>query len=198
MARDLKRIERYYRARGYYEAKVSAARVIPTANRHVRVEIRVEEGDPVIFKNIQIKGLEEIPVDISVEAIKAVQLRQNERFDEADFEAAARDLSTLLRLTVGMVITRGADGSTIATADGMTAHCPAPAITDVYDTVGAGDTAVAVLTLALAAGASLAQAAVLANYASGVVVRRVGNYAPTIDELNAAMQQAKPAPFLER
>ena len=135
---------------------------------------------------------------VKCNASEAEEYLRRHLIDEADFEAAARDLSTLLRLTVGMVITRGADGSTIATADGMTAHCPAPAITDVYDTVGAGDTAVAVLTLALAAGASLAQAAVLANYASGVVVRRVGNYAPTIDELNAAMQQAKPAPFLER
>ncbi|MEZ4373420.1 MAG: POTRA domain-containing protein [Polyangiaceae bacterium] len=96
LARDLKRIERYYRARGYYEAKVSAARVIPTDERHVRVEIRVEEGDPVIFKNIQIKGLEEIPVDISVEAIKAVQLKQNERFDEADFEATKKGLGKAL------------------------------------------------------------------------------------------------------
>jgi D-glycero-beta-D-manno-heptose-7-phosphate kinase len=49
--------------------------------------------------------------------------------------------------------------------------------------VGAGDTTIAVITLAVAAGASYAQAASLANYASGLVVRRVGNYTPTLDEL---------------
>jgi bifunctional ADP-heptose synthase (sugar kinase/adenylyltransferase) len=89
-----------------------------------------------------------------------------------------------------MVITRGADGATVATAEGAT-HCPSPAITDVYDTVGAGDTAIAVITLALGGGASLVDAAALANYASGVVVRRVGNYAPTPDELSAAVAEPK-------
>jgi bifunctional ADP-heptose synthase (sugar kinase/adenylyltransferase) len=60
-------------------------------------------------------------------------------------------------------------------------------VTDVYDTVGAGDTAIAVMTLAVAAGASYPDAAVLANYASGLVVRRVGNYAPTPEELARAV-----------
>jgi rfaE bifunctional protein kinase chain/domain len=106
-----------------------------------------------------------------------------------EFAAAARDLCVRLRLTVGMVITRGADGATICHADGSTAHCPAPAITDVYDTVGAGDTAIAVLTLAIVAGATLAEAAMLANYASGVVVRRVGNYTPTVAELVDAIEK---------
>lgn len=101
----------------------------------------------------------------------------------ADFEAAAAELCRMLNLTGGMVITRGGDGATLATAQGETAHCPAPSVTDVYDTVGAGDTAIAVLTLAIAAGAAYQDAAVLANYASGLVVRRVGNYAPSTDEL---------------
>lgn len=106
---------------------------------------------------------------------------------DADFEAAALELCQTLNLTRCMVITRGAFGATLATHDGSTAHCPAPVTTDVYDTVGAGDTAVAVLTLALAAGAPPEAATMLANYASGLVVRRVGNYAPTADELRQAV-----------
>jgi rfaE bifunctional protein kinase chain/domain len=105
----------------------------------------------------------------------------------ADFASAARELRQALRLTLGMAITRGGDGATVALADDTTAHCPSPAITDVYDTVGAGDTAIAVITLAAAAGAPLAEAAMLANYASGLVVRRVGNYAPTPGELAQAV-----------
>lgn len=104
-----------------------------------------------------------------------------------DFAAAARELRRTLKLTVGMVITRGAEGATLATADDQAAHCPAPATTEVYDTVGAGDTAVAVLTLALACGAPPADAVMLANFASGIVVRHVGNYSPTPDELRAAI-----------
>jgi rfaE bifunctional protein kinase chain/domain len=116
-----------------------------------------------------------------------VFLGRDLRNDEA-FAEAARELLRTLRVTVGMVITRGADGLTAATPDENVTHCPAPAITDVYDTVGAGDTTIAVLTLAISAGATLSEAAALANYASGLVVRKVGNYAPTPDELAWALE----------
>lgn len=106
---------------------------------------------------------------------------------DAEFAAAADALRLALHLTVGMVITRGADGMTYA-SENLTGHVPAPRVADVFDTVGAGDTAVAVLTLACAAGATLAQAARLANFASGIVVRHVGNYAPTLDELRAVVK----------
>ncbi len=107
--------------------------------------------------------------------------------DDAAFADAARELCQRLRLTRAMIITRGADGATVAECDGTVTHCPSPAVTDVYDTVGAGDTAVAVLTLAALAGATPAEAALLSNYASGVVVRRVGNYTPTPGELSQAI-----------
>jgi rfaE bifunctional protein kinase chain/domain len=106
---------------------------------------------------------------------------------DRDFAAAALDLCKRLQLTGGMVITRGAEGATVATCDGQAVKCSAPAVTDVYDTVGAGDTAIAVMTLAISAGADYQTGATLANYASGLVVRRVGNYAPTPDELAWAL-----------
>jgi rfaE bifunctional protein kinase chain/domain len=102
------------------------------------------------------------------------------------FGRAARQLFAELNLSGGMVITRGADGATLATAEGE-AHIAAPAVMDVYDTVGAGDTFIAVMTLALAADATYQQAVRLANYASGLVVRKVGNYAPSPDELARAV-----------
>jgi rfaE bifunctional protein kinase chain/domain len=104
------------------------------------------------------------------------------------FGSAARELCERLQLRGAMVITRGPEGATIATCDGALHHCPAPAVSDVYDVVGAGDTSIAVLTLALAAGAPYPEAMLLANYASGLVVRRVGNYAPTPDELAWALE----------
>lgn len=109
--------------------------------------------------------------------------------DHAGFGAAALELCRKLRLSGGMVITRGADGATLAMPNGEVVHCPAPAVTDVYDTVGAGDTAVAVLTLAAAANAPLVDAVTLANYASGVVVRHVGNYTPSPADLTHALAQ---------
>ncbi|MBZ0279843.1 MAG: ribokinase [Anaerolineae bacterium] len=113
-------------------------------------------------------------------------LRRDLKSDD-DFGAAALELCNRLKLTGGMVITRGADGATVGTAEGQSIHCPAPAVSDVYDTVGAGDTTIAVLTLAVAAGASYTEATTLANYASGLVVRRVGNYTPTPEELTWAL-----------
>ena len=120
---------------------------------------------------------------VKCNADEAQAYLRRELSSDDDFSAAALELRQKLRLTRGMVITRGADGATVAGADDAATHCPSPAITDVYDTVGAGDTAIAVITLALAAGGSLVEAATLANYASGLVVRRVGNYAPTQEEL---------------
>ncbi len=117
-------------------------------------------------------------------------LRRSLRTDD-DFAKAAEELYQALHLTGGMVITRGGDGATVATGEHKVEHCPAPAVTDVFDTVGAGDTAIAVLTLAAAAGASYFEATMLANYASGLVVRRVGNYAPTPQELAEALENWK-------
>lgn len=105
----------------------------------------------------------------------------------ADFAEAARELCQGLGLTGGMVVTRGADGATLAMCGGEVHHCPAPSVTDVYDTVGAGDTMIAVLTLAAAAGVPYPEAVTLANTASGIVVRRVGNYTPSPDELRHAI-----------
>lgn len=102
---------------------------------------------------------------------------------DADFAVAALELRSTLRLTRGMVITRGPDGATVADANDHAEHIASAHVEDVFDTVGAGDTAIAVLTLCVAAGASLSAAVRVANAASGIVVRRVGNYAPDLEEL---------------
>jgi rfaE bifunctional protein kinase chain/domain len=111
------------------------------------------------------------------------QIRTND-----EFAAAARELFSTLELTGGMVITRGADGATLVYDGGTVAHLPAPAVTDVFDTVGAGDTAIAIMTLAASARIPYPDAAMLANYASGLVVRKVGNYTPTPQELRHALE----------
>ena len=59
---------------------------------------------------------------------------------------------------------------------------------EVADVTGAGDTVVAVLALALAAGATMAEAAVLANHAAGVAVGKFGAATVTPDELLEAIR----------
>ncbi len=102
------------------------------------------------------------------------------------FEQAARDLVRQLEAKV-VAIGRGEEGVSLAWGD-QYAHLPAVNRTEVYDVTGAGDTQVAVMTLALAAGASPLLAATLSNYAAGLVVRRVGNAVPTRDELRWAIE----------
>jgi D-beta-D-heptose 7-phosphate kinase/D-beta-D-heptose 1-phosphate adenosyltransferase len=63
---------------------------------------------------------------------------------------------------------------------------------EVADVTGAGDTVVATLALALAAGAPLEDAAVLANHAAGLVVGKFGPATVTADELRAALAAGAP------
>jgi D-glycero-beta-D-manno-heptose-7-phosphate kinase len=105
------------------------------------------------------------------------------RSDE-DAVAAAR----LFRARAGcerVLITRGEHGMCLL--DGETAaHFPAAA-REVSDVTGAGDTAIAALALALAAGADLRDACRLANHAAGVVVAKFGPATLTPQELAAAI-----------
>lgn len=72
-----------------------------------------------------------------------------------------------------VVVTRGGEGMSIFEGDapGVDVHTAAR---DVFDVQGAGDTTIAALALALRAGATLVEAAVLSNAAAGVVVGKVG------------------------
>lgn len=89
-----------------------------------------------------------------------------------------------------VLITRGEEGMALFTgggADGAeVTHIPTVA-REVYDVTGAGDTVIATLALALASGASLEEAAVLANHGAGVVVAKVGTASVTIEELLATI-----------
>jgi D-beta-D-heptose 7-phosphate kinase/D-beta-D-heptose 1-phosphate adenosyltransferase len=58
---------------------------------------------------------------------------------------------------------------------------------EVYDVTGAGDTVIATLAAALAGGASMTEAAVLANHAAGIVVGKLGTATATFEEVMAAI-----------
>ena len=83
-----------------------------------------------------------------------------------------------------LVVTLGADGMLVC-RDGRLGHQIPTAAREVFDVSGAGDTVIAVLSAALAAGASLDDAAVLANLAAGVVVGKIGTATATADEILA-------------
>ena len=111
---------------------------------------------------------------------EAVRASGVEIVDEASFIQAGEKL---LEVTASdyLLITRGEEGMTLF--DGKEhSHIPTVA-REVFDVSGAGDTVIASLTLAVAAGASIRDAAILANHAAGVAVGKLGTAAATGEEI---------------
>lgn len=81
-----------------------------------------------------------------------------------------------------MVVTRGKDGMSVLSNGHPVVHLRTMA-RQVFDVSGAGDTAVAAMSLALAAGADIVAAATLANWAAGIVVGKLGTAVVTAPEL---------------
>jgi D-beta-D-heptose 7-phosphate kinase/D-beta-D-heptose 1-phosphate adenosyltransferase len=81
-----------------------------------------------------------------------------------------------------ILLTLGEEGMALIAADGEVGRVPTTA-REVYDVVGAGDTVTAYLATMLAAGATPAEAAVIANFAAGVEVAKLGAATVTIDEV---------------
>ena len=100
---------------------------------------------------------------------------------DAEFETIGRRLLETVDCRY-LLITRGERGMLLVSRGGSTLAIPATA-REVFDVTGAGDTVAAVLALGLAAGASMEEAALLANRAAGVVVGRVGTATLTVQEL---------------
>ena len=84
-----------------------------------------------------------------------------------------------------LLITRGKQGMTLFEGQNCS-HIPTVA-REVFDVTGAGDTVVAVLTLAVASGASVSEAAVLANHAAGVVVGKLGTAVASTEEILSSL-----------
>ena len=98
--------------------------------------------------------------------------------DDADWMRATRERLRCEHL----LLTLGERGVALATADGGSLRIPAFA-RDVYDVSGAGDTVTAVMAVSMAAGASPAEAAVLANHAAAIEVGKAGVATVSPDEL---------------
>lgn len=97
-------------------------------------------------------------------------------------------LAMLEKLNANAVlITRGPDGMALFERSGEISNIPVTNKSEVYDVTGAGDTVVAAMTLAISAGASYLDAARIANYAAGVVVRKPGTSTTTREELYQAI-----------
>lgn len=101
--------------------------------------------------------------------------------DEGRAETAGRAILSSAGVKA-VLLTRAHRGMTLVRGGDVPLHIPASA-REVFDVVGAGDTVIATLSLALGAKLTLADAATLANYAAGVVVAKRGTATVTQTEL---------------
>ena len=91
----------------------------------------------------------------------------------------------------GVLITRGERGMMLIEGDGEPVYVQTAA-REVYDVTGAGDTVIATLAAALTSGATTLEAAMLANYAAGVAVSKIGTASVSPDELVKAVRLGEP------
>ena len=106
--------------------------------------------------------------------------------DEAALVDAGRALLKELSAD-GVLVTRGEQGMMLFSRDGTVTDIPVSDRSEVYDVSGAGDTCVATVILALAAGIEAPEAARLSNVASGIAVRKLGTATVSAAELVRAL-----------
>jgi rfaE bifunctional protein kinase chain/domain len=107
--------------------------------------------------------------------------------EEAVIEAAQELLQELS--AEGVLVTRGELGMILVEKDGAVHVIPVSDKSEVYDVSGAGDTCVAAMILALAAGCSPDKAAELSNIASGIAVRKLGTATVSAEELRRVLEK---------
>lgn len=138
--------------------------------------------DPKIRNFAHYRSVDVItPNQIEAERASGVEIS-----DESSLITAARRIRELIGCK-NVLITRGEHGMSMLDAEGEMTHIPTVA-REVYDVTGAGDTVIATLTVALASGATLNEAAIIANHAAGVVVGKVGTATASRDELLATLR----------
>jgi rfaE bifunctional protein kinase chain/domain len=114
------------------------------------------------------------------------QLLSIKHTDQSALEAAAEQLRQQLGYKA-LLVTRGSNGMTLIEAGAAPLHFDAVGSRQPLDVTGAGDTVIATYALALASGASFADAARLANLAGGIVVMKAGTATVTRAELMCAV-----------
>jgi D-glycero-beta-D-manno-heptose-7-phosphate kinase len=122
------------------------------------------------------------PNESEVEALLGVKIGENTRV----LERSGRELLDRTRAR-GALVTRGSRGMALFEPQRATVHLPIYGSDQIADVTGAGDTVIATMTLALAAGASYEEAAHLANYAGGIVVMKRGTATVSAEELRQAV-----------
>ena len=162
--------------------------VTPALARRVSQALR-RQGHPIPllidsrYRLLEYRGLTACtPNESEVEQALGVRINDDVRVLEAAGRAILKH--TGMR---AVLITRGGRGMALFVPGAATVHIPIHGSDEIADVTGAGDTVMATMTLALAAGATFEAAARLANYAGGIVVMKRGTATVSRNELRVAV-----------
>jgi len=122
------------------------------------------------------------PNEEELEEVSGLAIEESEE----TLDLAARDLARRTG-SRAVLVTRGSRGMALYETQRDPVRIPVHGTDQVADVTGAGDTVLAAFSLALASGASPLEAALLANFAGGVVVMKMGTATVTADELRRAI-----------
>ena len=137
------------------------------------------------YRLLEYRGLTTCtPNESEVEQVLGIHLKD----DANALERAGRKLLTRTRMQ-SVLVTRGSRGMALFQPKQPTIHIPIFGSDEIADVTGAGDTVIATIALALAAGASFYEAARLANYAGGLVVMKRGTATISARELSQAVER---------
>jgi D-beta-D-heptose 7-phosphate kinase/D-beta-D-heptose 1-phosphate adenosyltransferase len=117
---------------------------------------------------------------------EAEQVTGIEIADDESLVAAGRKIIEMVGCE-HLLVTRGEHGMALFSVDGGISQIPTVAH-EVYDVTGAGDTVMAMLSLAMTSGGTPLEAAVLANYAASIVVAKVGTATASREEVLTAIE----------
>jgi len=169
--------------------------VTPAFASRIRASLRRQRADrPILidtrYRLLGYTGLTACtPNESEVEQALGVRINDNRRV----LEKAGRRILEQTRMRA-VLITRGSRGMALFVPGEATLHIPIFGSDEIADVTGAGDTVMATMALALAAGGSFESAARLANYAGGLVVMKRGTATVSADELKAAVAAQGPEP----
>ena len=116
-------------------------------------------------------------------------MRSDDPLEDAHLLEAANKLLRELQPAL-LLVTLGDQGMLLCQRDHKPFHIPTVA-QEVFDVSGAGDTVIASFTMAIVAGATPLEAAILSNHAAGVVVGKIGTATVTPGELLASFAGRK-------
>ena len=164
--------------------------VSPALVSSIRRELK-EQGHviPILvdsrYQLLRYRGLTACtPNESEVEQALGVRINDDQRL----LERAGRQILEQTRMQA-VLVTRGSRGMALFVPGEPTLHIPIFGSDEIADVTGAGDTVMATMTLALAAGGTFETAARLANYAGGVVVMKRGTATVSAAELRDAVKR---------